>query len=50
VAREHAQPLKTSVEERALWQYVSILVVQADIVGVDLQGVRTPLVTGRYLR
>jgi peptidyl-prolyl cis-trans isomerase C len=37
-----AEQLKTSTEERALRQYVSILAGQADIVGVDLQGLRTP--------
>jgi peptidyl-prolyl cis-trans isomerase C len=36
--------LQTSVEERALKQYVSILVGQAEVVGVDLSGARTPLV------
>jgi hypothetical protein len=36
-----------AVEERALWQYVSILAAQADIVGVNLQGVRTPRATNK---
>jgi hypothetical protein len=36
--------VKTSVEERAPRQYVSILAGQADIVGIDLQGAQTPLV------
>jgi hypothetical protein len=45
VAREQtAQQLKTSAEERALRQYVSILAVQADMVGVDLQDAQSPLV------
>lgn len=39
-----AERLKVSVEGRALRQYVSILVGQAELVGVDLQGVKTPLV------
>ena len=39
-----SERLKTAVEERALRQYVSILAGQAEIVGVDLQGVETPLV------
>jgi len=39
-----AERLKASVEERALKQYVSILAGQAEIVGVDLVGARTPLV------
>jgi peptidyl-prolyl cis-trans isomerase C len=44
VREQIAERLKTSVEERALRQYVSILAGQADIVGVDLQGAQTPLV------
>src|SRR6516165_9616508 len=39
-----ADRLKASVEERALKQYVSILAGQAEVVGVDLAGARTPLV------
>jgi peptidyl-prolyl cis-trans isomerase C len=39
-----AEQLKTSVEERALRQYVSILAGQAEIAGVELHGARTPLV------
>jgi len=39
-----AERLKTSVEERALRQYVSILAGQAEIVGVELAGAETPLV------
>jgi peptidyl-prolyl cis-trans isomerase C len=39
-----AERLKASVEERALKQYVSILAGQAEVVGVDLAGVQTPLV------
>ena len=39
-----AEQLKASVEERALKQYVSILAGQAEVVGVDLAGVQTPLV------
>ena len=39
-----AERLKASVEERALKQYVSILAGQAEVVGVDLAGARTPLV------
>lgn len=39
-----AERLKAGVEERALRQYISILAGQAEIVGVDLQGARTPLV------
>ncbi len=44
VREQIAERLKTRVEERALRQYVSILAGQADIAGVDLQGVQTPLV------
>jgi peptidyl-prolyl cis-trans isomerase C len=44
VREQIAERLKTTVEERALRQYVSILAGQADIVGVDLQGAQTPLV------
>ena len=36
--------LQTSVVERALKQYVSILAGQAEVVGVDLSGAQTPLV------
>jgi peptidyl-prolyl cis-trans isomerase C len=39
-----AERLRTVVEERALQQYVSILAGQADISGVELAGVKTPLV------
>jgi peptidyl-prolyl cis-trans isomerase C len=39
-----AERLKASVEERALRQYVSILAGEAEIVGADLQGAKTPLV------
>jgi peptidyl-prolyl cis-trans isomerase C len=39
-----AERLKTSVEERALRQYVSILAGQAEIIGATLQGAETPLV------
>lgn len=39
-----AERLKAGVEERALKQYVSILAGQAEVVGVDLAGVQTPLV------
>jgi peptidyl-prolyl cis-trans isomerase C len=39
-----AERLKTSVEERALRQYVSILAGKAEVVGVDLAGTQTPLV------
>jgi peptidyl-prolyl cis-trans isomerase C len=39
-----AQRLKATVEERALRQYVSILAGQAEIAGVDLHPVATPLV------
>lgn len=44
VREQIAERLKSSVEERALRQYVSILAGQADIVGIDLQGAQTPLV------
>ena len=39
-----AERLRTSVEERALRQYVSILAGQAEIAGANLQGAVTPLV------
>jgi len=39
-----AERLKASVEERALRQYVSILAGQAEVMGVDLAGMQTPLV------
>ena len=39
-----SERLKAAVEERALRQYVSILAGQAEIVGVDLHAVATPLV------
>ncbi|MGO9684398.1 MAG: peptidylprolyl isomerase [Beijerinckiaceae bacterium] len=39
-----AERLKAAVEERALRQYISILAGQAEIMGVDLQGAKTPLV------
>ncbi len=39
-----AERLKAAVEERALRQYISILAGQAEIMGVDLRGARTPLV------
>ena len=39
-----SERLRAAVEERALRQYVSILAGQAEIMGVDLQGVNTPLV------
>ncbi len=39
-----ATRLKTSVEEQALRQYVSILAGQAEVVGVDLEGAEMPLV------
>ena len=39
-----AERLQTSVEERALKQYISILAGQAEVVGVDLAGARIPLV------
>jgi peptidyl-prolyl cis-trans isomerase C len=39
-----AERLKAAVEERALQQYVSILAGQAQIVGVDLGAVASPLV------
>lgn len=44
VREQVAERLKASVEEKALWQYVSILAGQAEFVGVDLQGAQTPLV------
>ena len=45
VVREQiAELLKASVEERALRQYVSILAGQAELTGVDLQTVDSPLV------
>ena len=45
VVREQiAELLKASVEERALHQYVSILAGQAELTGVDLQTVDSPLV------
>ncbi len=44
VQEQIAEQLKAAVEERALRQYVSILAGQAEIVGVDLQGAKTPLV------
>ena len=44
VREQIADRLKANVEQRALRQYVSILAGQADVVGVDLQGVQTPLV------
>ena len=39
-----AERFKAMVEERALRQYISILAGDAEIVGVDLQGAKTPLV------
>jgi peptidyl-prolyl cis-trans isomerase C len=39
-----AERLKASIKERTLRQFVSILVGQAEIMGVDLQGAETPLV------
>jgi peptidyl-prolyl cis-trans isomerase C len=39
-----SERLKAAVEEQALRQYVSILAGQAEIVGVDLHAVATPLV------
>jgi peptidyl-prolyl cis-trans isomerase C len=39
-----AERLRAGVEERALRQYISILAGKAEIVGVDLQGAKTPLV------
>ena len=39
-----AERLKAAVEERALRQYISILAGQAEIMGVDLRGAKTPLV------
>ena len=39
-----ADRLTATVEERALRQYISILAGQAEIVGVDLQGTKIPLV------
>jgi peptidyl-prolyl cis-trans isomerase C len=39
-----AERLTAGVEERALRQYISILAGDAEIVGADLQGVKTPLV------
>jgi peptidyl-prolyl cis-trans isomerase C len=44
VKKQVAERLKASVEARALWQYVSILAGQAEIVGVDLEAAPTPLV------
>lgn len=44
VQQQLGERLKAQVEERALRQYVSILAGQAEIVGVELQGVQTPLV------
>ena len=39
-----AERLTAGVEERALRQYISILAGDAEIVGADLQGAKTPLV------
>ena len=39
-----AERLKASVEAKALRQYVSIIVGQAEIAGIDLQAAQTPLV------
>jgi peptidyl-prolyl cis-trans isomerase C len=39
-----AERLKTTVEERAVRQYVSFLAGQAEITGVDLNAAKTPLV------
>jgi len=39
-----AERFKAGVEERALRQYISILAGDAEIVGADLQGAKTPLV------
>ncbi len=44
VMEQIAERLRTSVEQRALRQYVSILAGQAEIVGVDLRAAETPLV------
>ncbi len=44
VREQIAERLKAGVEERALRQYVSILAGQAEVAGVDLQGVQAPLV------
>jgi peptidyl-prolyl cis-trans isomerase C len=44
VQEQIAEQLRTSVEEKALRQYVSILAGKADIQGVDLSGVESPLV------
>jgi len=45
LAREQiAEHLRTTVEEKAIRQYVSILAGKADIQGVDLEGVPIPLV------
>lgn len=48
MARERiADYLASSVEHRALAQYVSILAGRAEITGVSLSGATTPLVIGR---
>ena len=39
-----AERLTAGVEERALRQYISILAGDAEIVGADVQGAKTPLV------
>ena len=44
VHEQIAARIKAGVDERALRQYVSILAGQAEIVGVDLAGAKTPLV------
>jgi hypothetical protein len=42
--KQIAERLKASVEARALRQYVSIIVGQAEVAGINLQAAQTPLV------
>jgi peptidyl-prolyl cis-trans isomerase C len=44
VQEQIAERLRVAVEQKALRQYVSILVGKADIQGIDLNGAATPLV------
>jgi peptidyl-prolyl cis-trans isomerase C len=44
VSAQIAERLRSSVEEKAVRQYISVLAGQAEISGVDLAGTQTPLV------